>query len=248
MIKKLLFIFFCAFSMVVFSQESLEEILAKKNDSILQSQKEIDSIVYTKNTKIDTLRTFKAVLKDKYSDKEFTYIDDVKEAPKKKKSTPNLGFLSGFAFFMTNIFPFLLGLIVVLIILKAFLGSETGFWNFKKLPKKITEKLVYEEEDINETDFDTLLNKAITNKNYRLATRYYYLSLLKKLTDKKHIEYHKDKTNSEYLFEIENKEIRNQFSYVSYIYSYVWYGEFPVDEAKFVTIQNKYQSFLKTIH
>lgn len=234
MIKKRVFIFFCAFSIIIFSQESVVE--------------ENDTIVYTKNTNFTAKKTFKEGLKDRYSDKEFTYIDDVEEAPKKKKSVPNLSFLSGFAFFMSNIFPFLLGLIVVFIILKAFLGSETGFWNFKKSSKKITEKLIYEEEDINETDFDTLLHKAIADKDYRLATRYYYLSLLKKLANKKHIAYHKDKTNSEYLFEIENKEMRSQFSYVSYIYSYVWYGEFPVDEAKFATIQNNYQSFLKTIH
>ena len=70
---------------------------------------------------------------------------------------------------------------------------------------------------------------------------------LKELSDKKIIDYHKDKTNSEYLFEIENSAIRSKFSYLSYVYSYVWYGEFPLDAQSFKVAQNKYQSFINTI-
>jgi hypothetical protein len=80
-----------------------------------------------------------------------------------------------------------------------------------------------------------------------LAIRYYYLTSLKGLSTKEIIEYHKDKTNSEYLFEIENTTIRKEFSYLSYIYSYVWYGEFHVNEASFTIAQNKYQSFLNRL-
>ena len=64
------------------------------------------------------------------------------------------------------------------------------------------------------------------------------------LSKKELIDYHKDKTNSEYLYEIENNTMRTQFSYLSYVYSYVWYGEFPVDETNFKVAENKYQSFL----
>ena len=83
------------------------------------------------------------------------------------------------------------------------------------------------------------------NKDFRLAVRYYYLQVLKDLSNKKIIDYHKDKTNTEYLFEIDNKALRDQFSHLSYIYAYVWYGEFLLDENSFKKAQNKYQSFLK---
>ena len=39
--------------------------------------------------------------------------------------------------------------------------------------------LIYEDEDIHETDLDALLNQALNHKDYRLAIRYYYLSILK---------------------------------------------------------------------
>lgn len=214
-------------------------------------QVENDSIIYNKNTDFEEKRVFNDDLSEKYNDKEFKYIDDIEEPEPKKEeptSTPNLGFFNALGGFMSYIFPVLLGVIVVIIILKLVLGNDTGFWNFKNNTKKVAEKLVYEDEDIHESDFDRLLKQAIANKDYRLATRYYYLALLKKLSDKKTIEYHKDKTNTEYLFEIKNKTLRNQFSEVSYIYTYVWYGEFPIDAQSFNTVEQKYQSIYNLVN
>jgi hypothetical protein len=207
---------------------------------------EQDSIVYNKNTDITEQRTFKTDLKDKYSGKDFEYKEN---APQKKKKTSNSssGLFSFLAFFMTSIFPFLLGGFIIFVILKTMLGIDARFWKKTKDSKKLSEKLIYEDEDIHELNLETLLQQAIDNKDFRLAIRYYYLTTLKGLSNKELIDYHKDKTNSEYLFEIENKEMRTNFSYLSYVYSYVWYGEFPVDENSFKVAENKYQSFLKSI-
>ncbi len=208
-----------------------------------------DSIIYDKNTNISAPRIFTTDIKEKYSGKDFEYKEN---KPKKKEieaPVDNSGsaFLAFFAYFMTSIFPFLLGAFVIFVILKTVLGIDARFW--KKSPKttQLSKKLIYEDEDIHELNLEALLQQAIENKNFRLAIRYYYLSTLKKLTNKEIIDYHKDKTNSEYLFEIENKEMRTEFSYLSYVYSYVWYGEFPVDESSFKIAQNKYQSFLKSM-
>ncbi|WP_299779724.1 hypothetical protein [uncultured Formosa sp.] len=217
-------------------------------------QVETDSIVHNKNTNITANRSYKINLKEKYNDKDFKYVDDVKapkadknEAVNPKLPTDSFNFLSAFLHFMTSVFPFLLGAIIVFIIIKTFVGSDVGFWNFKNSTQKVADKLIYEDEDIHDTDFNTLLEKAISEGDFRLATRYYYLSLLKKLSDKKTITYHKDKTNTEYVFEIENKKIRSQFSDVSYIYSYVWYGEFPLDSQTFKTVEKKYKSIFNAI-
>ena len=209
-----------------------------------------DSIVYQKNTNIAEARAFKTDLKEKYSGKDFEYKDNTpvkKEVEEESTDNSSAAILSFFAYFMTSIFPFLLGGFVIFVILKTVLGIDARFW--KKTPKtsKLSKKLIYEDEDIHEINLDALLQQAIENKDFRLAIRYYYLSILKGLTNKEIIDYHKDKTNSEYLFEIENKELRTNFSYLSYVYTYVWYGEFPVDENSFKIAQNKYQSFLKSI-
>lgn len=234
--KQLLLLLLLFFSLFGFSQDVAKDSLEVKTDTI----------VYSKDINYSTQRNFKDNLKEKYSDKEFIYKDEI-EKEKKEDSTPiDTSFLNGFVYFMTAIFPYLLGGIIILIILKTFLETDTGFWNFKKHKKIVSEKLVFEDEDIHEVDLESLLKNAIAQKEFRLAIRYYYLSVLKELSTKKIIDYHKDKTNSEYLFEIENAKLRKEFSYLSYVYTYVWYGEFSVDEEKFKVVENKYKSFLKS--
>lgn len=87
----------------------------------------------------------------------------------------------------------------------------------------------YVEENIKDVNFDTLISEALKENNYRLATRYLYLKSLKLLTNKNSIEWHYDKTNSDYINEIKDENIKAAFKRISYIYDYVWYGEFPID-------------------
>ena len=205
-----------------------------------------------KNIAFYQQREFKDNLKEKYSGQEFTYTEEPekKKAKEEEKMPPpspiGNALLNGFVFFMSSIFPYILAALVIFFIVKTFLGAESGFWNFKRNSKRSTKNLVFEEEKLQDTDLESFLKHAIENKQFRLAIRYYYLSVLKNLTTKKIISYHKDKTNTDYLFEIENAVIRKEFSYLSYVYSYVWYGEFPLDELTFITVENKYKSFLNT--
>ena len=223
-------------SIFVHAQEAINTIIEKK----------ADTLVYTKNTDISKEREFSSNLKDNYSGKDFQYKENTPE--KKNNSAPiDLGIINALVFFMSQIFPYLLAGIIIFIILKILLGFELQFWKANHTSKRRKEKLIYEDEDLDEIDLETLLKQSIDQKEFRLAIRYYYLTALKGLSTKRIIDYHKDKTNSEYLFEIENKALRSQFSYLSYIYTYVWYGEFPVDEQHFKAAQNKYQSFLNDI-
>ena len=205
-----------------------------------------DSIIYNKNTSISEERTLSSDVKEKYAGKDFEYKENepVKEKDTTHSNSDLLGFL---VFFMSYIFPFLLGGFIIFVILKSVVGFDVRFWKPTKALKRTSEKLIYEDEDIYDVDLESLLQKAMHDKNFRLAIRYYYLMSLKGLSNKKIIEYHKDKTNSEYVFEIENSAMRSEFSYLSYVYTYVWYGEFPVDAQNFKAAQNKYQSFINSM-
>ena len=223
-------------SFFVYSQEDIN----------IDFETEKDTIEYIKKTDISEVRNFSSDLKEKYAGKDFSYKENISK--KEEDSSPIIsGILQFLVFFMSKIFPFILGGFIIFVILKALVGFDIRFWKSQKSSNKTVEKLIYGDEDIHEVDLNSLLQKAITNKNYRLAIRYYYLTSLKGLSNKKIIEYHKDKTNSEYINEIENSEMKNNFSYLSYIYSYVWYGDFPINEDSFSSVQNKYQSFLKSM-
>ena len=236
----LIFLLFIAFS--AFSQDDYTE----------ESESTYEYVEHGTNT-VET-RRFNKELNSVYNGPEFQYKEVKKDKEEKKEIKPrekdqfSLDFFKALTDFLSTVFPYLLALIVVIIIVKSVLAGNTDFWRFKK--QKITKSAIVKEEieeNIEETDFEKLLKLAISNKDYRKATRYYYLLLLKQMNEKELINYHKDKTNSEYIFDLEKVELRKHFSYLLYIYDYVWYGEFNVNETNFVTIENEYQSFLKKI-
>ncbi len=216
---------------------------------------ENDSISYDKNVDYVKKRKLGNDLTSKYKGKDFIYTENTPTPKKTKKETEqrinegSLDFFKDLISFMGTVFPYLLALIVILILLKSFVFTEIDFWKFNKSPKQQKKALIFEEEeeDINNNNYGKLLERAIHNNDYRLATRYYYLLLLKLMSQKGIIKYDKDKTNSEYLFELKNINSRKQFSYLLYLYDYVWYGEFPIDELKFNAIENNYKSYIKKL-
>ncbi|CAM1370733.1 hypothetical protein [Tenacibaculum xiamenense] len=216
-------------------------------------EKESDTLNYASSKELQVNRHFKDNLKEKYNSKDFTYTEE-KDKPveekKKKEIDPNSGkAFANFVTFLASVFPYILALLVIFILIKSFVYNDKDFWKFKKTKIQTKKKLVYEdeEEDIHENDFEKLLQRAKKNGDFRLATRYYYLLLLKNMSKNNLIDYHKDKTNSQYIFELKNAETRKQFSYLLYIYDYVWYGEFPIDIIKFETIETSYSNFIKKL-
>jgi hypothetical protein len=88
---------------------------------------------------------------------------------------------------------------------------------------------VEEEIITGESDFDILINQSLQANNYRQAVRYQYLRTLHKLADKNRIELAKDKTNYQYVNEISDAVIRDEFRALTLNYEYVCYGEFMID-------------------
>jgi hypothetical protein len=122
-----------------------------------------------------------------------------------------------------------LGVAVLYLIIKFLMQSPINSV-FKTESQDIND-FQYVEENIKDVNFDHLIEAALKENNYRLATRYLYLKSLKLLTNKNIIEWHYDKTNSDYINEIKDERTKLVFKRISYLYDYVWYGEFPIDEA-----------------
>lgn len=219
-------------------------------EEVVEETQQADYEYNNKDRKYSKEREFTTDPKSKYTDANFQYIEDdpAKEfQPEKKEQEPSSRSRS-FDIFGLNFGVFLLVVLGVLALIAILFNFDFSYFTMKKYKQKVADTLTSEEEeDIDEGDYERLLERAISQQNFRLATRYYYVWLLQKLSQKNYIEYHKEKTNSDYLFELKDKEVRSKFSYLSYIYSYVWYGEFPVDEFKFTTIKEKYQSFMNQI-
>lgn len=137
-------------------------------------------------------------------------------------------------------------LLVIYFIFKAVINDE-GNWVFGKSSDKRIIPVTDIESNIYATDFKQLIAEAENEHNYRLAIRYYYLWLLKGLTNAEIIEYDVEKTNSDYFNEITSKTIKDEFSYTSYLYNYIWYGEFDVNEQQFTKAKTAFTKFLNSI-
>ncbi len=102
-------------------------------------------------------------------------------------------------------------------------------------------------ENIENADIHALIKSAEEEGNFRLAIRYYYLLVLKTLSLKNHIKFEDDKTNAEYLNEIEGKPFSKTFQYVSYLYSYIWYGKFAISNTQYQKARTNFATLLKQV-
>lgn len=108
-----------------------------------------------------------------------------------------------------------------------------------------------EETDLGENIFilpyQDLLNKAIKDRNYRLATRILYLQTLKLLSENGIIKFKPDSTNIHYLMQLNNTSYYNDFFKVTRHYEYVWYGKFDVTPEMYEKISQDFSSMQKKI-
>lgn len=132
----------------------------------------------------------------------------------------------------------------VMIVLQFFKLNVTGI--FSKNSDTVIKHQAFT-ENLHELDFDTLINEARYNANYRLATRLYYLKTLKKLSDSGLINWQKNKTNFEYYYELKGTEQRKQFLDLTRLFELVWYGHREITAADFEENLKAFTGFLQNV-
>lgn len=98
-------------------------------------------------------------------------------------------------------------------------------------------------EDIQNLPVDDLLQQAIRDGRFRDAVRMLYLRTLRQLTDRALIRWQQEKTNQDYLREIKDGALRPDFRQLTFLYEYIWYGEFPVNQEHFDTAHGSFRAF-----
>ncbi|WP_296312772.1 DUF4129 domain-containing protein [Winogradskyella sp. UBA3174] len=157
-----------------------------------------------------------------------------------------VGTATGFLYFVFRILPYILLGFLVFLLIRFFLKVNSN--NLKiKAQQNGSVILTEEEQIIQNEDIPALIKEAINQQNYRLAIRYYYLLSLKYLSDGGNIIWQPQKTNDDYINEIEKNDLKVSFKNITRIYDYVWYGEFDVDVLKFETLKLPFETLNKTI-
>lgn len=235
-----------------FSQDSLSvEGIEKK---VLFTEKDI---------KIDSSfienRTFKQQFKNNYQDNDYIYEQVAKESTwwnrfklwladffKRLFNLNSDAVSAKVVDVILKILAVFVIIFVIYLIVKAILNEE-GQWILGKSSDKHLIHYKDIEKNIHIVDFEKLIKETLKSGEQRLSIRYYYLWLLKKMSDKKIIEWDMEKTNSDYVYEIKSKSLQSDFEYASYLYNYIWYGEFELDKTTFEKAKKKFEKMIQSL-
>lgn len=131
-----------------------------------------------------------------------------------------------------RILPYLLLALLLFILIRFFMNANTSA-SENGAQQKAYVGLSEEEHIIKNEDIQALIQKALNNKDYRLAVRYYYLYMLQLMSEKEVIEWQLQKTNHDYENEIQKPDLKKAFGKITRLYDYVWYGDFDIDEMQY---------------
>ena len=150
-----------------------------------------------------------------------------------------------FAIFL-RVLPYILIGILLFLLIKFFLSVNARALLYSKTNESVV-SLSEEEQIIKHEDIDQLIQNALAAKNYRLAIRYYYLLILKQLSHQQLITWEIQKTNDDYIAELKKEELKTTFGHITWLYDYIWYGDFPIDEPKYRQAELKFSALRKTL-
>jgi Domain of unknown function (DUF4129) len=230
---------------LVAQDTTIEEIVQPPAEEI--NEAEADEAEISDTALISSVTTFSndSILSYK-KQKEFSYIHKLDsllkanqdEALRKQKKKPAVEFVNPFPLLRLILWGLAIA-VVVFVVYRLFLGKDGLF----AAPVKNKKLEIQEEELTDETYIDQQLKQAIAVGNYRLAIRFLYLQTLSKLADKGWLQLSPDKTNYQYVKELTQKDLKNEFALITLHYEYAWYGDFAIGQEIFNPVQNEFENF-----
>ncbi len=256
MLRKYLHIIFLLFVFAIANAQGVEEVIEAtetENDNLVSTEELLRKSNYTNHKLYE--HSFEKEFQKKYTGNDFNY----------SKTKPRISLwqkiINRINKFLNKIFPKSLGKdinritqgilyvlyaiilgIIIFVLVKIFKNKE-GNWFFSKKKTVVNPEVNPLEEDIHEIDFPAMISQYERAENYRMAIRYQFLLVLKILTDNEKINWHIEKTNSDYLKEFTDTNDKKQFEKIAYIFDYVWYGEFPINKEKYESLIPEFQFF-----
>jgi hypothetical protein len=131
-------------------------------------------------------------------------------------------------------------LLLIIIIWKMFIGKNSLFASNSKLVSSHAKK--------EKTGLKPLTNEeqalgAIAAGNFRLAVRHLYIDTLEMLGQKGYLVITPQKTNYQYVRELNNEGLQKSFARLTLNYEYTWFGEFQLNQQQFNVIYKAFQNF-----
>lgn len=219
---------------------------------------EVSSISYQYTNDIER-RQFDSNFKVKYQSEAFEYEPKVKQFDQWQQfkqwiihwlnkffTLTDKNQTSAWFDYLIKFLAFILVFFAVYFIAKALLKKD-GAWIFGRDSQEEKIDYINVETKLHIANFKELIASSKLKNDYRLTVRFYYLWLLRKLSDKDLIAWDINKTNMDYQYEIKDKALRERYAYHCYVYDYIWYGEFNVGEDEFRQVETSFNDTFKRI-
>ena len=139
--------------------------------------------------------------------------------------------------------------VVLALILRGVLGLESNPRN-KKIGQEGSDGVISLEkieENIHSSDLDAYIRQALKQEEYALAIRLYYLSILKELSLRKAIRWTRNKTNRQYVQEMQQSAFSSSFEEVTSIFERAWYGDRQLNRQDFQAVEPKFRTLTRRI-
>lgn len=137
----------------------------------------------------------------------------------------------------------IVAIVVIIISLLLFFFKPSLFFRNKK--KKVSFSI--EDENIHALNFEELIKNSLQSEEYTMAIRWEYLRLLKILHRKNLISWDPHKTVNEYVKEVKQMKIKEDFKKASHEFLYYRYGNFEASQKDWETFVILIQQIIKQI-
>ena len=223
----LLTFLFSAFTANVFTQDQEPEAIQNSGrDASAKYDELINELDFDR-----TKNVWKLKKPEKKEEELLQEEDDAFNAVQREEINFNGGFANVLAYIM------IIGLIILIIYL---------VFSNVKVDKKIDVEEVNMMDIENIEEVDTLIGfkKAVTISDYRSAIRMQFIKVLQMLQDGNHIHWRPEKTNRDYLRELNGTKFKTGFRELSSIYELVWYGNTSIDKNDFERLNPYFDQFI----
>ena len=142
----------------------------------------------------------------------------------------------------------ILGVAIIAYMVIRLLGIPIkGLFVFSKSTKVTQLSFGLNNDDIESDELEKMLKVFIQNQAYREATRILFLLSLRELQRKSHIKWNAFKTDREYYYEVQNKDIKAGFLEIIRLYEFIWFGKLDINEVEFAPVKADFDQFILTI-
>ena len=143
----------------------------------------------------------------------------------------------------------IIGLFIALIVwlLYLLIGNEVMGRGSTRVKGDNQDIIMTGDEIPHESDLEKWLKQALKQNNYKLVVRIYFLMIIKELENKKLIRWENEKTNRDYLHELDGSQYQSDFMAVAMNYDRVWYGDKPYPEEALRSISHDFKIFRDTL-